>query len=532
VSQVRTLEKKSEPRRPSWDEYFMQVANVVKSRSTCLSSAKGAVLVSGRQIISTGYNGTPAGTKHCDEGGCARCLAVKEGRLKSGQDLENCACVLGDTILLGDNKPIAEYVVGDSVVGMHQLNDVKETFKIDYSGDLIQIEAKGILPFSLTPEHPLLVINADNRPNSRSPNLALEWKRARDVRERHNRPKYAKGDYLLLPRIAGHVDTKAISLDGVASYRRLKYKIKEFPLNTTTAWLLGVYVAKGYAAQARIYFALHSNERTLAERIVRALGSVDASASVKDQPNEQAICVDCCSAVLGGVMASWCGHLAPNKRIPDFILYHENLKILEAFLKGYSTGDGGWARNNTNSVKKNQLQMVTTSKLLALQLQLAYARLGLYASVYNNHQAGETTIQARAVTTEEAYTIRFSPTNTNVRVFEEDGHRFYMLPIRSVTKTHFVGTVYNLGTAADNTYLISNIVSHNCCHAEENAIVQAAKNGIPTSGCTLYSTHSPCTYCSKMIINAGITKVVASTAYPDQLGVRLMKEAGLQLVII
>jgi len=79
-------------RRPSWDEYFMEVANVVKTRSTCLSSAKGAVLVSGRQIISTGYNGTPAGTKHCDEGGCARCLAVKEGRMKSGTNLDACKC--------------------------------------------------------------------------------------------------------------------------------------------------------------------------------------------------------------------------------------------------------------------------------------------------------------------------------------------------------------------------------------------------------------------------------------------------------
>jgi dCMP deaminase len=86
----KTLEKR--PRRPSWDEYFMQVANVVKSRSTCLSSAKGAVLVNGRQIVSTGYNGTPAGTKHCDEGGCARCLAVKEGKMKSGTNLDACAC--------------------------------------------------------------------------------------------------------------------------------------------------------------------------------------------------------------------------------------------------------------------------------------------------------------------------------------------------------------------------------------------------------------------------------------------------------
>jgi len=86
------LDKKAKPSRPSWDEYFMQVASVVKTRSTCLSSAKGAVLVMGRQIVSTGYNGTPAGTKHCDEGGCARCLAVKEGKMKSGTNLDACAC--------------------------------------------------------------------------------------------------------------------------------------------------------------------------------------------------------------------------------------------------------------------------------------------------------------------------------------------------------------------------------------------------------------------------------------------------------
>jgi deoxycytidylate deaminase len=526
------LEKRRKSQRPSWDEYFMEVAKVVKTRSTCLSSAKGAVLVLGRQVISTGYNGTPAGTKHCDEGGCARCTAVKEGRLRSGMELENCACVLGDTILLGDNKPISEYLVGDSVVGVHQLNDVRETFKIRYEGDLIRIDAKGILPISLTPEHPLLVINADNRPNNRSPNLGPEWKLAGEVRERHNRPKYAKGDYLLLPRIAGHVDIKTIPLDGIASDRGLRHKIKHFPLNTTTAWLLGIYVAEGYATDSRIYFSLHSNESDLADRITSALESLGASASVKDVPNERSICVYCCSTALGRAVPSWCGHLAPNKRIPDFILYNNDLKMVEAFLKGYSTGDGGWARNSASSVKKNQLQMVTTSKLLALQLQLAYARLGCYASVYNNHHTGEMTIQGRDVTCGEAYTVRFSPTNTNVRVFEDQTHAFFMLPIRSVTKTQFTGTVYNLRTASDNTYLISNIVSHNCCHAEENAIVQAAKNGIQTSGCTLYSTHSPCTFCSKMIINAGIKKVVASTAYPDQLGVRLMKEAGLQLVIL
>jgi deoxycytidylate deaminase len=525
----KSLEKKP---RPSWDEYFMQVANVVKSRSTCLSSAKGAVLVNGRQIVSTGYNGTPAGTKHCDEGGCARCLAVKEGRLKSGQDLENCACLRGDTLLLGDNKQISEYVVGDKVVGMHKLNEVGETFKRKYSGDLIRVEAKGILPISLTPEHPLLVINAGNRSNRRSPSLRPEWKLAGDLKERHNSPAYAKGDYLLLPRVSGTIDAQSIDLGNFAPGRSHKYKISRLPLNTTTAWLLGIYVAEGHATDRRIYFSLHSNETELARRIMKTLDSLGVPSTSKAVLGEQSIVIDCCSTVLGRAMLSWCGHLAPSKRIPDFVLYHRDLDIVEAFLEGYSRGDGGWASNSSKNTERNQLQMVTTSKLLALQLQLAFARLGRYASVYDNHHGGETKIQGRLVETEEAYTIRFSPSNTNIRVYEKEDHLFFMLPIRRVSREHFEGPVYNLEAPGDNTYLVSNIISHNCCHAEENAIVQAAKNGIPTAGCTLYSTHSPCTYCSKMIINAGIKKVVASTAYPDQLGVRLMKEAGLQLEIL
>jgi deoxycytidylate deaminase len=520
------------PSRPSWDEYFMQVAKVVKTRSTCLSSAKGAVLVLGRQIISTGYNVTPAGTKHCDEGGCARCLAVKEGRLKSGQDLASCACLIGDTVLMGDNKPISEYQVGDSVVGMHRLNTVAATFKREYEGDMITVKAKGILPFSLTPEHPLLVINADNRPNWRSPNLRLEWKLAQDLRERRNRPKYTKGDYLLLPRVDGDIEVTEISLGWAASERRLKHKIKSFPLNTSTAWLLGIYVAEGDASDGHIFFVVHSRERNLADRIVTILESLGLPASIGPVPNEQAIRIDCYSAALGRALASWCGRLAPNKRIPDFIMYHKDLEIVGAFLDGYSLGDGHWASRNPQNTEKYQMQISTTSRLLASQVQLLYARLGSYAGVYNNQHAREMKIQGRTVSTREAYTVRYSPKNTNVRVFECDEHLFFMLPVRTVTKEHYAGPVYNIGTESDNTYLISNIVSHNCSHAEENAIVQAAKNGIRTAGATLYSTHSPCTFCSKMIINADIKKVVVSNSYPDELGVRLMKQAGLDLVKI
>ena len=63
--------------RPSWDEYFMKLAEEVATRTTCLRRAVGAVVVKDRRILATGYNGVPTGLRHCAETGClaptARC---------------------------------------------------------------------------------------------------------------------------------------------------------------------------------------------------------------------------------------------------------------------------------------------------------------------------------------------------------------------------------------------------------------------------------------------------------------------------
>ena len=59
-------------KRPSLDDYFMEIACVVSKRSTCLRENVGAVLVRDKHILSTGYNGAPAGLAHCEEVGCLR----------------------------------------------------------------------------------------------------------------------------------------------------------------------------------------------------------------------------------------------------------------------------------------------------------------------------------------------------------------------------------------------------------------------------------------------------------------------------
>jgi len=72
--------------RPSEDEYFMELAQVVAKRSTCLRHKNGAVLVLNKQIISTGYNGAPSGLPHCSVVGCLRI----KNNIPSGERHELC----------------------------------------------------------------------------------------------------------------------------------------------------------------------------------------------------------------------------------------------------------------------------------------------------------------------------------------------------------------------------------------------------------------------------------------------------------
>ena len=66
-------------------------------------------------------------------------------------------------------------------------------------------------------------------------------------------------------------------------------------------------------------------------------------------------------------------------------------------------------------------------------------------------------------------------------------------------------------------------------HAEQNAIIQAAKLGVSIDGATLYCTHQPCSVCAKMIINAGIKRVVYQEGYPDSFSLEIFEEAGILL---
>ena len=96
-------------KRPSWDEYFMEMAELTAKRSTCMRRHVGAVIVKDCHAIATGYNGAPHGIMHCeDRGGCIR----QKLNVPSGQRHELCMALHAE-----QNAIIQAAVMGNSVEG-------------------------------------------------------------------------------------------------------------------------------------------------------------------------------------------------------------------------------------------------------------------------------------------------------------------------------------------------------------------------------------------------------------------------------
>ena len=107
ITDVTNMIKKGD--RPEWDEYFMMMAVLTSTRSTCLRRRVGAVIVKDKHIIATGYNGAPRGLSHCtDTGKCIR----EELNIPSGERHELCRALHAE-----QNAIIQAATLGQSIEG-------------------------------------------------------------------------------------------------------------------------------------------------------------------------------------------------------------------------------------------------------------------------------------------------------------------------------------------------------------------------------------------------------------------------------
>ena len=131
--------------RPSWDEYFIKIADLTSKRSNCIKRQVGCIIVKDNRILSLGYNGTPQNTLNCYEGGCLRC---SNKNLTAGSNLDLCMCIHAEeNALLFTSKQDLEdsilYVTLSPCIGcvkkILQCKIKKVVYIEEYSPDLDKI---------------------------------------------------------------------------------------------------------------------------------------------------------------------------------------------------------------------------------------------------------------------------------------------------------------------------------------------------------------------------------------------------------
>ena len=118
MSEDKAKEIKNEVnKRPSWDEYFMEMAELTAKRSTCLRRNVGAVIVQDKHIIATGYNGAPRGLAHCaDLGGCLR----EQMGVPSGERHELCRALHAEQNAIIQAATLGNSIEGSAIYVTHQ----------------------------------------------------------------------------------------------------------------------------------------------------------------------------------------------------------------------------------------------------------------------------------------------------------------------------------------------------------------------------------------------------------------------------
>jgi len=365
------------------------------------------------------------------------------------------ACTEGTTIIAGDYKPISEYRAGDDCIGASRIGGVKQVIRRHYKGLFLTVSARGLLPISVTPDHLFSVVSR-RYSHGRRVLTGPRWVKACDIQPcLHGK----KGDYLLTPRFLGSVNINDLQLSPYTSERGVRVARSmnvplTFPLNKESAWLLGIYAAEGSTISNAITFTLDKHEGALASKIRTAARHLGYSSF--NRTKRTALVVIVPSRILKRAFTAWLGTNADNKRVPDFILYHQRTELGNAFLAGYLDGDG---YNEVREGRAPRTTAITMSRTLALQIQFLSIRLGRRCYIHMPKYQASSRIEGRIVNNRQRYKL-YLPTNPT-RFGSILNARWLHSPVVGITQKDYNGQVFDLQTDEEN-YLMHNALVHNC----------------------------------------------------------------------
>ena len=387
-----------------------------------------------------------------------------------GKAVVDIGCVPEGHMVLGETKDISQYAPFDRVFSSSGLVEVTKTHKRHYRGILYEIHGRGLLPFTVTAEHPVLT-NAIHGARSREKPRKVgdrRWKTAGTLLPRH--------DALVFPKLKQEIPCKTFPLH----YERPppnRYGRVEIKVDEQMAELLGLYVAEGNSKNV-VELSFGAEEHDLVQRATYLIEStLPYKVSLRNR-NATTI-VRFGGSALSRFLHSNFGDDARTKRIPDWLLQAPR-PILGAFLKGVWKGDGydsDSIHHHSNGVTvERETGFLISSKALALGLQLAFSKFDIFMFLNHIHRAGLVRIQDRIVSQSDAFNVRASTRETGLesvlgtsqsitegprhRFFLEDNNNFF-LPVTEVNESYRECPVFNL-TTTSNDYLLSNVVVHNC----------------------------------------------------------------------
>lgn len=555
-------------KRPSWDEYFLEMARLVSKRSTCLRRNVGAVLVKDKRILATGYNGAPRGLKHCLDIGCIR----QKLNIPSGQRHELCLPPTEEIFTSEGYTPISEIKIGQRVLthrGVYR--KVTKVFKREYKGLLYYIEPWYLLPVALTPNHPVLATRTKqcqfdtrtlcketcksvNKAYCEKPYLKyeLEWIPACKLKkkdmvnllfdhrgysieeidfsfisdaplnyyqvleERSKRKSYAaiQKELNVWPSTACNWVKGGVPRDCIVVYDEyLRHgsspaKIIPYRVKLTPAFLrlIGFYLAEGSSSSNQLSFSFHRKEKKYINEIKETMENVfDLDCYENKKQNVHVLVYS--SIILAKAFKVLFGENAYTRSLPYFLtrLSPEKQRCI---LSAYAQGDGYRIDKDATTI------ISTASGRLALQIIQILLRSG-YIPIIDKGR------NVYRVIWKDKFKISYAYLKDNV----------FSTPIRKILTKEYRGYVYNLEVEEDHSYITKSFIVHNCraLHAEQNALIQASLYGISLAESTLYVTNQPCIICAKMLINAGIREIVAGEGYPDKMAMGLLKEAKIKV---
>jgi predicted transcriptional regulator len=383
-------------------------------------------------------------------------------------------CVKPDTIIPGDYMPISEVTPGKTMVfGLVGTQEIRQKMSRPYSGKLVTVKAMGLMPLEVTAEHPLLTCTSLGKKDIQGFST-LAWIPAEQLRPKKS---WTNGNYLVVPRLSGNNTITELDLLEFAGTHGKAVAIGKnvplaYPLTFESTWLLGMYIANGWTTLKGVSFSLNALNTDLHSKIMDIASKLGYS-PCKHTSRRGSTVVEIPSRLLSRAISSWCKKGAINKQIPTLILLNCNLSLLQSLLQGYEDGDG--------CCTPNGVRMSTVSRILVMQLQLAYARLGLFASISPRRKIDEAgLIEGRKVKLHKSFQItvtkKFVYKNAiRVRIFDN----YILTPINKVSTTQYIGDVWNIETV-DNTYLVSNAVVHNCGSSMDISEFQEVKRKFRT----------------------------------------------------